>query len=155
MALKSGLERAEGPVVAVAHFNSLTQSLLTYATTKGRVHGWDLRSRKEAWLISNPLSHGIVQVCDSFFFSPFILLFFLHSPPKITGLYHRSSTKLAPRRHKSRLLDVLGHAFPSGGADLAPPFSFSHPSSVALPHGAAQHLVLYGMWHRSGRHLGR
>lgn len=48
-------------MVAVTHFNSLTQSLLAFATTKGRVHGWDLRARREAWLMSNPLSHGIVQ----------------------------------------------------------------------------------------------
>jgi phosphoinositide-3-kinase regulatory subunit 4 len=65
MPVKSGIERAEGPVVAMAHFNSLTQSLLAFATTKGRVHGWDLRAKKEAWLMSNPLSHGIVQVRPS------------------------------------------------------------------------------------------
>lgn len=60
--LKTGMERAEGPVVAISHFNSLTQSVLAFATTKGKVHGWDLRAKHEAWLMSNPLSYGIVQV---------------------------------------------------------------------------------------------
>lgn len=39
----------EGPVVGVAHFNTDRASLLLYATQRGWVHGWDLRSEQEPW----------------------------------------------------------------------------------------------------------
>ncbi len=59
--IKHNLERSDGPVVAISHFNTLTQSLLAYATTKGKLHGWDLRAKAEAWLLTNPLSQGVIQ----------------------------------------------------------------------------------------------
>lgn len=38
---------SEGAVVGVQHFNSDVCSVVTYATQKGGVHGWDLRSAQE------------------------------------------------------------------------------------------------------------
>lgn len=46
------VESSEGAVLRVEHFNTQTESLLTYATQYGFVHGWDLRSRVESWLLT-------------------------------------------------------------------------------------------------------
>ncbi len=38
--------QCEGGIVAVSHFASLTQSMVVYATTQGKMHGWDLRAKR-------------------------------------------------------------------------------------------------------------
>jgi phosphoinositide-3-kinase regulatory subunit 4 len=43
------LQSGEGPVVALGHYNSDTASVLTYATQKGGIHGWDLRAVGDAF----------------------------------------------------------------------------------------------------------
>ena len=41
------LDPSEGAVLCVNHFNSDVASLVTYATQRGGLHGWDLRAAKE------------------------------------------------------------------------------------------------------------
>jgi hypothetical protein len=53
------LQNGEGSLLAVSHFHTLTESLLVYATQKS-VHGWDLRSRKEAFLLRLEPSMGLL-----------------------------------------------------------------------------------------------
>ena len=43
------IDSAEGEVLSVQHFNSDIASVVTYATQKGGVHGWDLRMPQEAF----------------------------------------------------------------------------------------------------------
>jgi len=42
------IDPSEGAILAVNHFNSDVASLVTYATQRGGLHGWDLRAAKEA-----------------------------------------------------------------------------------------------------------
>lgn len=49
----------EGSMLQVAHFNTMTESLLVYATQKA-VHGWDLRSRREAFELKLEPSMGVL-----------------------------------------------------------------------------------------------
>lgn len=51
----------EGPIVGLDHFNSDVQSLLVFGTNRGRIHGWDLRAKKEAFLLSNPPKCGLLS----------------------------------------------------------------------------------------------
>jgi len=39
----------EGPVKAVQHFPTVSQSVVAFACESGFIHGWDLRSKCEAW----------------------------------------------------------------------------------------------------------
>ncbi len=39
----------EGSVLAIDHFNTVSESLLVYATKRGFIHGWDLRSKEESF----------------------------------------------------------------------------------------------------------
>jgi phosphoinositide-3-kinase regulatory subunit 4 len=39
-------------VMALDHFNTISESLLVYATRNGFIHGWDLRMRREAWRLN-------------------------------------------------------------------------------------------------------
>mmetsp|Transcript_187 Transcript_187/g.262 ORF Transcript_187/g.262 Transcript_187/m.262 type:complete len:577 (-) Transcript_187:59-1789(-) len=41
------IDSEEGEILAVGHFNSNTASLVTFASQKGHIHSWDLRSAKE------------------------------------------------------------------------------------------------------------
>ena len=50
----------EGGVCAVRHFNSVSESLLVYATERGFVHGWDIRGRREAWKLSVGNQVGLI-----------------------------------------------------------------------------------------------
>jgi len=50
----------EGCMLAVEHFNTLTESLLVYATQKC-VHGWDLRSKREAFELPLEPSMGLIS----------------------------------------------------------------------------------------------
>lgn len=43
------IESKEGSVLSVQHYNSDICSVLSYATERGGVHGWDLRASKEAF----------------------------------------------------------------------------------------------------------
>lgn len=44
------IDVTEGSIVGLDHFNTDFQSLLVYATNKGKIHCWDLRAKKEAWV---------------------------------------------------------------------------------------------------------
>ena len=44
---------SEGEVLAVNQFNNQGSSLITYATEKGCIHSWDLRSAKEPFCLKN------------------------------------------------------------------------------------------------------
>ena len=48
------VEPEEGEILAVSHFNSPSASIITFATQKGRMHSWDLRSAREPFV----LRHG-------------------------------------------------------------------------------------------------
>jgi phosphoinositide-3-kinase regulatory subunit 4 len=48
----------EGEVLAVSHFNTLSESVLTFATQRGAVHSWDLRSEKEPFQLNHPAELG-------------------------------------------------------------------------------------------------
>lgn len=49
----------EGSVLSVAHFNTLSESMLVYATQKA-VHGWDLRSKKDVFELRLEPSMGVL-----------------------------------------------------------------------------------------------
>ncbi|EGG21037.1 putative protein serine/threonine kinase [Cavenderia fasciculata] len=51
----------EGNIISVDHFNTNSSSIVTYATSKGGIHGWDLRSQQEAFHLSNQMSLGLIQ----------------------------------------------------------------------------------------------
>ena len=46
------IDPKEGPVLCIQHFNSDTASIIIYATLRGIIHGWDLRSSKETFKYS-------------------------------------------------------------------------------------------------------
>ncbi|EDO39636.1 predicted protein [Nematostella vectensis] len=50
----------EGHVVDMAHFDTGSQSVLTYATSHGLICGWDLRSGAMAWKLANNPAHGLI-----------------------------------------------------------------------------------------------
>ena len=50
------IDPAEGEILAVSHFNSPSASVITFASQKGSVHSWDLRSCREPFV----LQHGPV-----------------------------------------------------------------------------------------------
>lgn len=43
----------EGEVLAVSHFNTLSQSVVAFATQRGSVHTWDIRSQKEPFKLQH------------------------------------------------------------------------------------------------------
>ena len=47
------IDPSEGEVLAVSHFNSCSASVITYASQKGVVHSWDLRSASEPFRLSH------------------------------------------------------------------------------------------------------
>ncbi|KAK3748325.1 hypothetical protein QZH41_018306 [Actinostola sp. cb2023] len=51
---------SEGSIVDMAHFDTGSQSVLTYATSHGFVCGWDLRSANMAWKLVNDPSKGLI-----------------------------------------------------------------------------------------------
>ena len=51
-------EPREGEVLAVSHFNSASASVITFATQKGVVHSWDLRSAQEPFALRHSASLG-------------------------------------------------------------------------------------------------
>lgn len=48
---------SEGAVLCVHHFNSDVASVVTYATQRGGLHGWDLRAAREAFHL--PMRHEL------------------------------------------------------------------------------------------------
>ncbi|CAG8559423.1 2266_t:CDS:2, partial [Acaulospora colombiana] len=46
--------------VAMEHFDTGTESILLYATSKGNICGLDLRSMEVLWTFENPRSHGVI-----------------------------------------------------------------------------------------------
>jgi len=55
------IDEAEGAIRAIDHYNTNSQSIIVYATSKGNIRGWDLRSSAEAWCLANQTKHGVVQ----------------------------------------------------------------------------------------------
>ena len=53
--------RAEGSVLCVEHFNTITESLLLYATQRGTIHTWDLRSRREPFTLHIEPAMGLLS----------------------------------------------------------------------------------------------
>eukprot|EP01133_Synstelium_polycarpum_P006411 gene6411-7437_t len=51
----------EGNIVAVDHYSTNSASIVTYATSKGGIHGWDLRSKADAFHLANEPSLGLIQ----------------------------------------------------------------------------------------------
>ena len=54
----------EGPVAAVRHYESSTQSVLAVATANGVLHGCDLRARTEAWAVRLPSALGRITALE-------------------------------------------------------------------------------------------
>lgn len=50
----------EGEILAVNHFNTSSASILSYATQKGNVHSWDLRSAREPFALRIPNETGYI-----------------------------------------------------------------------------------------------
>jgi WD40 repeat protein len=50
----------DGPVVALEHFNSLSESLLVYANRRGVISGWDLRRRASSFALNMDQSMGVL-----------------------------------------------------------------------------------------------
>jgi len=48
----------EGEILAVCHFNTLSESMLTFATQRGTIHSWDLRSEQEPFQLKQPAEMG-------------------------------------------------------------------------------------------------
>ncbi|RHZ45574.1 hypothetical protein Glove_669g16 [Diversispora epigaea] len=46
--------------VAMEHYDTGTESILLYATSKGNICGLDLRSMQVIWKFTNPRSHGVI-----------------------------------------------------------------------------------------------
>jgi phosphoinositide-3-kinase regulatory subunit 4 len=57
------VEKTEGAIVNLDHFNAdnFTQSVVVYATTKGNIHAYDLRAKKEIWTLCNPSNAGLIH----------------------------------------------------------------------------------------------
>jgi hypothetical protein len=54
-------DTAEGAVLAVNHFNTLTESLVVYGTMRGRVHGYDLRAKHESFNLAVEPALGLLS----------------------------------------------------------------------------------------------
>jgi WD40 repeat protein len=63
----------EGAALVIDHFNTITESLLVYATQKGIIHVWDLRSKREPFTLTVPAYTGFVTQL-SVGPTPFVLL---------------------------------------------------------------------------------
>jgi phosphoinositide-3-kinase regulatory subunit 4 len=57
------MNHEEGEILAVNHFNTSSASILTFATQKGFIHSWDLRSATEPFLLKNPHDTGYITSC--------------------------------------------------------------------------------------------
>ena len=55
---------SEGQVLSLSHFNTLSSSVVTYATEKGGIHGWDLRSGKEPFFMNIRPEFGYLSSCS-------------------------------------------------------------------------------------------
>eukprot|EP01102_Stenamoeba_stenopodia_P013571 TRINITY_DN4425_c0_g1_i2.p1 TRINITY_DN4425_c0_g1~~TRINITY_DN4425_c0_g1_i2.p1 ORF type:complete len:680 (+),score=156.94 TRINITY_DN4425_c0_g1_i2:145-2040(+) len=57
------IDKTEGAIVNIDHFNidNFSQSVIVYATAKGKIHAHDLRAKKEAWLLCNPANAGLIR----------------------------------------------------------------------------------------------
>lgn len=50
----------DGPVRAVCHFTTMSESMLVFASESGAIHGWDLRARKRAWVLRVGPQAGVI-----------------------------------------------------------------------------------------------
>lgn len=48
-----------GTIVDMAHFSAGGQNTICYATTKGKLCGWDFRSNRTVWELTNSAKHGV------------------------------------------------------------------------------------------------
>ena len=54
------LNPEEGEILAVNHFNTSSASIFAYATQRGFVHSWDLRSAAEPFVLTTPQETGYI-----------------------------------------------------------------------------------------------
>jgi len=59
------IDKTEGAIVNIDHFNvdNFSQSLIVYATAKGKIHAHDLRTKKEVWCPDNLLFIDLFVIC--------------------------------------------------------------------------------------------
>ncbi|XP_033097119.1 phosphoinositide 3-kinase regulatory subunit 4-like [Anneissia japonica] len=50
----------DGPAIDLSHYDTGSQSVLTYATVMGKLVGWDLRAPGVAWRLQNDLKYGLI-----------------------------------------------------------------------------------------------
>jgi hypothetical protein len=56
------LSEEDGAVLSVEAYNTNGgESMIVYSTSKGQIHGWDLRCQREAWVMNNESSSGRIQ----------------------------------------------------------------------------------------------
>jgi phosphoinositide-3-kinase regulatory subunit 4 len=67
VATVKNLDSTGGAIMALDHYNTDNESIIIYATNKGGIHGWDLRAKKEAYVLSNPPDLGLLE---TFVFEP-------------------------------------------------------------------------------------
>lgn len=54
------VDAKEGEVLALSHFNTISASLLAFATQSGAVHSWDLRCSKEPFVFKHTPDFGLL-----------------------------------------------------------------------------------------------
>jgi phosphoinositide-3-kinase, regulatory subunit 4 len=55
------IDPIEGEVLSVSHFNTLSTSVLVFATQKGAIHSWDLRSEREPFHLDHSPELGSIS----------------------------------------------------------------------------------------------
>lgn len=54
------LDQTDGVILKVEHFEKGADSLIVYATDRGNIRSWDLRTQKEPWMVSNSPHLGLI-----------------------------------------------------------------------------------------------
>lgn len=54
------LDQTDGVILKVEHFDKDAGSLIVYATDRGDIRAWDLRTQKEPWAVSNSPHLGLI-----------------------------------------------------------------------------------------------
>lgn len=55
------LDPSDGAIMEIDHFNTDSQSIILFATNRGKVHAWDLRAKKEPFALNNPPFFGLLE----------------------------------------------------------------------------------------------
>jgi len=54
------LDQSDGVILKLEHFDKGNESIIAYATDRGDIRTWDLRSQKEPWAVSNSPHLGLI-----------------------------------------------------------------------------------------------